>query len=112
MLDEIKNRLAPEGGGQVVCFGTQLIEAGVDVDFGSVIRFAAGLDSIAQAAGRCNRHGRRPTGHVHVINPRDENLDKLRDIRVGRDTAARVMDDYEQEPERFGQNIIGPEAMD
>ncbi len=112
VLDEIKNRLAAEGGGQVVCFSTQLIEAGVDVDFGSVIRFAAGLDSVAQAAGRCNRHGRRPTGQVHVINPRDENLTTLRDIRVGRDKAARVMDDFEQEPERFGQNLIGPEAME
>lgn len=112
VLDEIKKRLAPEAGGQVVCFSTQLIEAGVDVDFGSVIRFAAGLDSVAQAAGRCNRHGRRPTGHVHVVNPQDENLDRLTDIRDGRDMAARVMDDYEQEPERFGQNLIGPEAMD
>ncbi len=112
VLDEIKNRLAPEGAGEVLCFSTQLIEAGVDVDFGSVIRFAAGLDSVAQAAGRCNRHGRRPTGHVHVINPRDENLDRLVDIRAGRDAAARVIDDCEQEPERFGQNLIGPKAMD
>lgn len=111
VLDEITGRLAPSGSGSVLCFSTQLIEAGVDVDFGSVIRFAAGLDSIAQAAGRCNRHGLRATGVVHVVNPRDENLDRLADIRVGRDKAERVLDDYENDPARFGNDRISPEAM-
>lgn len=111
VLNEIRSLLSPEGPGPVLCVSTQLIEAGVDVDFGSVVRFAAGLDSIAQAAGRCNRHGLRATGLVHVINPRDESLDRLLDIRVGRDKAERVMDDYEEDPERFGKNLIGPEAM-
>lgn len=111
VLDKIKHRLCPKQPSPVLCFSTQLIEAGVDVDFGSVIRFAAGLDSIAQAAGRCNRNGRPTPGHVHVVNPRDENLDRLLDIRVGRDKAERVLNDYEEDPERFGKNLIGPEAM-
>ncbi len=112
VLDDIKKRLAPEEPDPVLCFSTQLIEAGVDVDFGSVIRFAAGLDSIAQAAGRCNRNGRRPIGRVHVVNPQKENLDRLLDIRVGRDIAERVMDDYEEDPGRFRDNLIGPEGME
>lgn len=112
VLNEIKKRLAPESLEPVLCFSTQLIEAGVNVDFGSVIRFAAGLDSIAQAAGRCNRNGRRPPGRVHVVNPRDENLDRLPDIRIGRDLAERVMDDYAENPGSFGENLIGPEAME
>jgi CRISPR-associated endonuclease/helicase Cas3 len=111
VLRRIRSRLDPNGTRQVLCFSTQLIEAGVDVDFGSVIRFAAGLDSIAQAAGRCNRNGRRATGRVHVVNPRGENLGRLLDIRVGRDIAERVMDDFEESPERFGGNRIGPETM-
>jgi CRISPR-associated endonuclease/helicase Cas3 len=46
---------------------TQLIEAGVDIDFPIVFRSAAGMDSIAQAAGRCNREGIRTRGKVIIF---------------------------------------------
>lgn len=113
ILGEVRARLDQVPPAPTLCISTQLIEAGVDVDFGAVIRFTAGLDSIAQAAGRCNRNGRSKQGLVHVINPRpeDENLGKLPDIQVGRNKAERVLDDYEADPEKFGNNRIGPEAM-
>ncbi|MGH7616113.1 MAG: CRISPR-associated helicase Cas3', partial [Gemmatimonadaceae bacterium] len=98
-------------GRRVVCFSTQLIEAGVNIDFGSVIRFVAGLDSIGQAAGRCNRHKRRETGRVHVVNSADENLTNLRDIRIGRDVSDRILDDFRSAPDRFDGDLIGPAAM-
>lgn len=106
IIDHLKN------SEPILCISTQLIEAGVDVDFGTVVRFMAGLDSIAQAAGRCNRNGRQQLGHVHVVNPSEENLEKLDDIRIGRDMAKRVLDDYETNPTRFNHTLLGPEAMD
>ena len=100
-----------ESRSPVLCVSTQLIEAGIDVDFGSVIRSVAGLDSIAQAAGRCNRNARRPTGFVHVVNPSDERLSMLPDIAIGRQKAEQVLADYESDPQRFGDDIIGPKAI-
>jgi CRISPR-associated endonuclease/helicase Cas3 len=95
----------------ILCISTQLIEAGVDVDFGAVVRLTAGLDSIAQAAGRCNRHGERQTGIVHVVKARDENLGSLVDIKVGQEKAERVLADYEADPGKYGNDRIGAELL-
>ena len=76
-----------DAGRPVLCISTQLIECGVDISFRSVIRLAAGLDSILQAAGRCNRHGEGERGRVHVVrvDGDEEDLRCLHDIKDGRD---------------------------
>jgi CRISPR-associated endonuclease/helicase Cas3 len=96
----------------IICVSTQLIEAGVDIDFGSVIRFMAGLDSIAQAAGRCNRNGEQKLGNVWVINPIEEHIEKLKDIVIGREVTERVLDEFNDTPDAFGNDRIGLIAMD
>lgn len=60
IVAEIRRRLSANEPCRVV--STQVIEAGIDVDFPTVYRASAGLDSIAQAAGRCNREGRLTDG--------------------------------------------------
>ncbi|MGH8019119.1 MAG: CRISPR-associated helicase Cas3' [Opitutaceae bacterium] len=69
LIARIKERLRTGQPCRVI--STQLIEAGVDVDFPEVWRALGPLDSIVQVAGRCNREGRRATGTVHVFQPAD-----------------------------------------
>lgn len=105
VLAEVKRRIAPEATRRTLCISTQLIEAGVDIDFRSVVRFLAGLDSIAQAAGRCNRHGLVESGVVHVVNPKDESIEQLTDIKEGRDKARRIFADT------HAADLLTPETM-
>lgn len=71
-LDEIRDRLKKGEPCRVIA--TSLIEAGVDVDFPLVMRAEAGLDSVAQAAGRCNREGKRlpENSFVWIFAPEDK----------------------------------------
>lgn len=110
VLDAVEDRLDKKQ--PVICVSTQLIEAGVDIDFGSVIRYLAGLDSVAQAAGRCNRHGKRRKGKVHIINPKDENIGGLKDIKIGAEDAGRVLREYGDNSKTFDDDRLGLKAME
>ena len=112
VLNQIKKCLC--NNKPVICVSTQLIEAGVDISFGSVIRYLAGLDSIAQAAGRCNRHNEQypALGKVYIINPAEENIERLDDIRIGKEKTERVLGEFKDNPARLGNNRISPEAME
>jgi CRISPR-associated endonuclease/helicase Cas3 len=67
VIESIRDRLKKKVPTRVI--STQLVEAGVDIDFPVVYRALSGLDSIAQAAGRCNREGEEKRGMVVVFVP-------------------------------------------
>ncbi len=67
-IDQIKSRLGQEGDAPIRVISTQLIEAGVDLDFPIVFRQEAGLDSILQAAGRCNREGKLGISDTYIFS--------------------------------------------
>lgn len=87
VIRDIKTRLKAGIPTRVV--STQLVEAGVDVDFPVVYRALAGLDSIAQAAGRCNREGRLERGEVVVFIPPKPSPAGL--LRKGEDACRSVL---------------------
>lgn len=68
VLAEIRERLSRDGA-RCRVVSTSLVEAGVDVDFPVVMRSISGVDSVIQAAGRCNREGRLERGVVRVFSP-------------------------------------------
>lgn len=109
ILEKINGRL--DAGKRVICVSTQLIEAGVDVSFQCVIRSFAGLDSIAQAAGRCNRHGEVERRTVYLINHVEESVSKLTDIAKGKEIVKRLVVDLERDSTAYGGELLSPLAM-
>ncbi|PLR84882.1 CRISPR-associated helicase/endonuclease Cas3 [Bacillus sp. V33-4] len=110
ILDEVRWQL--KQGNKIVCVSTQLIEAGVDVSFECVIRSLAGLDSIAQAAGRCNRHGEMGIQNVYVIDHEGENLSRLKEIKVGKQVSKRIFIDMKRDERNHGGHILSRQAME
>jgi CRISPR-associated endonuclease/helicase Cas3/CRISPR-associated endonuclease Cas3-HD len=69
-LKKIKNLL--KEGAECRVISTQLIEAGVDIDFPAVYRTISGIDSVCQASGRCNREGKMASGEVYVFRSTED----------------------------------------
>lgn len=88
IIDELKDKL--KSNKKTICISTQLIEAGVDISFNTVIRVLAGLDNIAQAAGRCNRNMELKKGNLYIIDIQ-ENLEKLQDIKEAKICAGPII---------------------
>ncbi len=89
VINEIKSRLADGKPCRLV--STQLIEAGVDIDFPCVYREIAGCDSIVQAAGRCNREGRLERGRVVVFESAEPKAIPPGELRMAADKGREVL---------------------
>ncbi|MCC6009089.1 MAG: CRISPR-associated helicase Cas3' [Rhodobacteraceae bacterium] len=97
VLAEVRARLQDKLPVRLI--STSLVEAGVDVDFPLVLRAAAGIDSIAQAAGRCNREGRlkRP-GEVVVFTPTSEGATPPEEVAQMAGIGAKVLAAHKDDP--------------
>jgi CRISPR-associated endonuclease/helicase Cas3 len=96
VIEDIKQRLEDDRGCRVV--STQVVEAGVDLDFPVVFRAAGPLDSVIQAAGRCNREGHLGAegGRVVVFNPTEGGMPRgvyKTAYQVGQVTLAKLAND-------------------
>ena len=114
VLDDVKARLdsvRESKSGKVMCISTQLVEAGIDFSFERVIRVVAGVDNLAQAAGRCNRSNEYGNaGKFFVVKLKDESksLTKLPDIKNAQDCTLEVMNSSNGE---IRNDLIGDEAV-
>lgn len=98
---------------KIVCVSTQVIEAGVNISFESVIRLAAGMDSIVQSAGRCNRHAENGvSASVYVVRVIDENLTMLKEIKRGKDATVSLLEQFSKSPELFDDELVSDKAVD
>lgn len=101
-MEEIKARLVTRQPCRVVA--TQVVEAGVDLDFPAVLRAIGPLDRIVQAAGRCNREGRLSQGRVIIFQPAEGHVPPG-DYRAGHDIAQAMLN-------RPGVDLHSPEIYE
>lgn len=112
-IEEIRCKLANKE--RIIVLSTQLIEAGVDLSFRTVFRSLAGLDSIIQCAGRCNRHGENGLGvygEVYLINPNFESLGSLKDIKKGRESVESLLEIYNRNKKSFEGDLSSVKAIE
>lgn len=112
-LDKLRRALE-RGGQKTVCVSTQVIEAGVDISFACVIRLSAGMDSVVQAAGRCNRGGEAGPGvlaPVYLVQCKNESLSRLPDIQTGQGATLELLTEFAAHPELYHNRLDSDEAI-
>lgn len=112
-LEEIKKALKLRR--PIICVSTQLVEAGVDFSFSTVIRSMAGLDSVVQAAGRCNRHKefwKLCKVYIVRMSAKAENLSHLTEIRDAQSALEKVLYQYRIHPEYYDKRLDSQKAIE
>lgn len=97
----------------IICVSTQVVECGVNISFECVIRSLSGLDSIAQASGRCNRHGEVEKSEAYIINFQKEyeNTSRLKSIEIGKIKTIGILDLYKRDSKAFDSSLLSTEAI-
>lgn len=112
VLQEINECLKAASEQKVICISTQLVEAGIDFSFESVIRSLAGIDNIVQAFGRCNRsfeYGK--TCDAYIVKMQEEDLARLPEIKEAQKSAESLLEAYKNHPERFDFDILSDKSI-
>jgi CRISPR-associated endonuclease/helicase Cas3 len=109
MHDCLKDKDNPQ---KIICISTMLIEAGVNISFEHVVRSLTGLDSIVQAAGRCNRNRETECGIVSVIYIRDENVDRLDYLQSAQEVTREIFYNIRINPGQYPGGALSKAAMD
>lgn len=102
------------GSGKLICVSTQLVEAGVDFSFESVVRVIAGIDNAAQAAGRCNRSNEYgKICKVYLVNLRQdfERLSMLKEIAAAQRCTRSLLSDYLSNSAAYENDLLGSKAV-
>jgi len=120
VLTEVRERLKTGQPCRVI--STQVMEAGIDVDFPVGFRALAGLDSIIQAAGRVNREMKQDVGNMYVFNPETPFIKRTPEfIKQGAAVAENTLRDFVEQPDskqaiehyfNFLYNLQSPTAFD
>ncbi len=94
-IDEIREKL--DKNEKIIVVSSQLIEAGVDVDFQVVYRSLSGIPSLIQAMGRCNREGKLDYGNFYIFDLESENTKMLQDIHEQKKHSRKILEKYKNE---------------
>lgn len=111
VIREIKECLAAKH--KMICVATQLVEAGIDFSFECVIRICAGMDNVAQAAGRCNRSF--DYGYickVYLVKLKEENLCNLKEVQLAQLCTQNLIVAYEENPELFEHDLLSNKSLE
>ena len=119
-ISRLKDEYLKDKTKKCICISTRLIEAGVDIDFDSAIRFLAGFDSIIQTAGRCNRNGiltdpqgNPRVGKTYILNIKkdEEKIYSLPELIHGQDIMKRILREFHDNEKKYNHSLMHPDLI-
>ncbi len=115
-LEQIRRQLEDLRKGKsvkkMICISTQIVEAGVDFSFQAVVRIMAGMDNLAQVAGRCNRSNEYGEGcKVYLVKLKGERLSALKEIEQAQKSTESILERWRRGDYSSDKSILDPEVI-